>query len=840
MSKILVLAEKPSVAQDVAKVLNCKTRGDGFIEGNGFIVTWAVGHLAQLCDPEELDEKYKAWSFDVLPIIPERFRLKPNPSTTKQFNIVKRLMNSNEVDKWILATDAGREGELIGRYCQMLANCKKPFQRLWISSMTDKAIKEGFANLKPSKDYDNLYLSAKCRSESDWLVGMNGTRAFTIKYKPMIGSGSLSVGRVQTPTLAIMVNRHHEIANFKPQDYWTIRNHYDKFSALWFDETSKESRIFDKARAEAISNKLNGKTATVKDIKNENKKDVHPQLFDLTELQRMCNRRLSLSAAKTLETVQSLYEKKVVTYPRTDSKYISDDIVPTLMDRIKAVDFGPFSVFIGEIKKKPINPGKRVVDNSKVSDHHAIIPTEQKADLGNLTDIEKKVYDIIVRRFLSIFLPPFEYMITSIITNAENELFMTKGRTIINLGWMALYKSDKSKSDDEDGEKEDKEEQELPKCNIGDTFKINKVETKKEATKPTSPYNEDTLLNAMEHAGKFVEDKELSEQLKDGGIGTPATRSNIIERLITQKYITREKKYLIPTDKGIKLIEIVPNELKSPELTGKWEKALNMMAKGQYPVQRFMESIQNYSKFLVEEAKKDRNVTFESSSKGSSSSSGGGSKESVGQCKECGADIVETTKGFSCSKWRDGCKFTLWKNDKILSKYGKTMTKTVAKALLKSDKATVKGCTDPTSKEKVDIEFFLVKEGVYWNVKDRNGSSSNTQNTQTNTTNTSSTPKVNQETISDKKSYSCPACKQGTMAYKATDKFTGWGCNRWKEGCSFGIPAESGGVSLEIYINQLQEKGETDIITFKSPKGPYKAKLKVKGNKLEREFINDK
>lgn len=841
MGKPCVLAEKPSVAMDISKIVNkSNVKHDGYIEGDKYWITWAVGHLVELCNPEEMDEKYAKWSFDTLPILPDRFKLKVNPKTSKQFSVVKKLLNSSDVSEIIVGTDPAREGEHIFRLIYLLTGCKKPFRRLWISSQTDKAIRDGFANLKPGSDYDNLYLSAKCRAESDWLVGMNGSRSFTLQCRSIISAqdsssasktGVLSLGRVQTPTLSMIVNRHHEIENFVPKDFWTIKSIYDTFSGTWFDPTSKESRIFDKAKADTIVNKITGKVAVVQDVKTENKKQYAPQLFDLTELQRTCVRKLGLSANDTLQTVQSLYEKKIVTYPRTDSKYISDDIVPTLMDRVKAVKYSPLEKVCDYIlQMKNLKLDKKVVDNSKVSDHHAIIPTEVAADLNSLSDREKKVYDIIVRRFLAIFLPPYEYLSTTIITTYENESFATKGSTPIKKGWKVLYQNDESENESKDNKDgEDEEKQELPKCAIGDKFKINKAECKKDATKPPSLYNEATLLEAMEHAGKFVEDEELKEQLKEGGLGTPATRAAIIETLIARSYIVRKKKgkinYLIPTDKGIKLIEIVPKEIKSPELTAKWEKALNLMAKGQYPVQRFMESIHNYSKFLVEEAKKIKNVTFESSN----SESGSKSNEVIGQCKECGADIIETAKGFSCSKWREGCKFTLWKNDKILGKYGKTLTKTAAKQLLKGDKASIKGCTDPMTKEKVDMEFFLIKEGVYWNIKDRIGGSN--------------APKSSSatETIhSDKKTYSCPACKEGILSYKYTEKFKGWGCNRWKEGCGFGIPAESGGVNLEPYIPQLQEKKETDVIVFKSPKGTYKAKLKVKAGKLDREFINDR
>ena len=831
MNKSLVIAEKPSVAMAISKVINnTSVKNDGYIDGDKFFVSWCVGHLVSMCDPEEIDEKYKVWSFDTLPIIPESFKLKVNSKTSKQFNVIKKLMNSSDVDTIINGCDSGREGENIFRLVYIMAGCKKPFKRLWINSQTDKAIREGFTNLKPSSNYDNLYLSAKCRAESDWLVGMNGTRAFTIQGQKLGAEKQvLSLGRVQTPTLAMIVNRHKEIENFIPKDFWTIKSIYDTFCGTWYDANTKETRIFDKAKADVIVNRINGKVATVQDVKTENKKQFAPQLFDLTELQRTCIRKLGLSADEALKITQGLYEKKLVTYPRTDSKYLSDDIVPTLMDRVKAVKISPLEKVCDYIlQSKNLKLDKKIVDNSNVSDHHAIIPTEEAADLSILSAIEKKVYDIIIRRFLAIFLPPYEYQATTITTTYENEFFATKGSTPINKGWKVLYQSEEAEDDSKDSD--DEKKQELPKCAVGDKFKINKAECKQDATKPQPQYNEASLLESMEHAGKFIEDDELKEQLKDGGLGTPATRAQIIETLLSRGYIIRKKKgkidNLIPTDKGIALIDIVPNEIKSPKLTAKWEKALNLMAKGQFSVEKFMSSIQNYSKFLVEEAKKVKSINFQSSSSISNKN------EVIGQCKECGADVIETSKGFSCSKWKEtGCKFTLWKNDKSLERYSKTLTKTAAKQLLKSDKTTIKGCTAPNSKDKIDKEFFLVKEGVYWNIKDRVGGTSS---------NPLSAPSESVQDYSNKKSYTCPACKKGTMTYKSTERFTGWGCNRWKEGCVFGVPAENGGVSLERYIPQLIENGETDVIEFKSAKGVYKAKLKLKGGKLDREFVNNR
>lgn len=816
MGKTLILAEKPSVARDIAKVLNCKGSSDGYIDGKDFIVTWCVGHLVQLCEPEEYDIKYKKWSFDTLPIIPDKFKLKPNSKTFKQFKTVKDLMNHPDIERLICATDAGREGELIFRYTYNLSGCKKPFDRLWISSMTDSAIKEGFNNLKSGKEYDNLYFSAKCRSESDWLVGMNASRAFSIKY-----NANLSIGRVQTPTLALLVNRHIERANFKPQDYWEIRVKYDSFTGIWFDEASKETKIFDKAKAQIIADKVNGKTGIIKDIKNDQKRDPAPQLFDLTELQRACNRKFGFPASKTLNIIQDLYEKKLVTYPRTDSKYLSQDIIPTLKDRINAIKDPSLKGIIDYIIKKPdITLGKRYVDDTKVSDHHAIIPTEQVANLNSLSPEEKKILDVITKRFLAVFLPPYEYTITSIVTSVEKESFLSKGKTIQKLGWMGLYKDEKKTDEDEDSD-----EQTLPALNPGDDVKVKNVKLEEKQTKAPSLYTEATLLSAMEHAGRFIDDEELKEQLKEGGLGTPATRAAIIERLIKVGYVVREKKNLVPTEKGINLISIVPNEIKSPELTGKWEKALSQMAKGHYSSEKFMSSIINYSKFLIDEASKLKSIQFERETP---------KKYPVGKCPVCGGPVIETSKGWCCSKWKEAeCKFSLWKEDKCLGYFGKKLTQTMVKELLRNGRSHAKGLVNPKTKQKFDKDIVLVHENQYWNIKVDFESSKNA---------TDSNGERLERKAPTLTEYICPSCKEGHLALSNSDKFKGWGCERWKEGCKFIIPAELCGIKLEGFLEQLVNKGQTDVIEgFKSQKGNiFSARLVVKDGKLEMEFGNTK
>ena len=599
MGKILVIAEKPSVGRDIAKVLNCNQKGDGFLYNDTHIVSWAIGHLVSLSDPEEYDVRLKKWAMETLPIAPEQMKLKTLPNTSKQFNLLKKLMNDKTVDSLICATDSGREGELIFRYIYQLSGAHKPFQRLWISSMTDEAIREGFSRLKPSSEYDTLYESARCRSEADWLVGMNATRAFTIMYKVL-----LSVGRVQTPTLAIMVSRQKEIDAFTTQDYWEVQGDFGDYRSIWYDNAVSETKITDQDTAIAISNKVKGKEGYIKTIICEDKKQPFPQLYDLTELQRDANRRYGFSAQKTLNTAQSLYEKsKMITYPRTDSRYISDDMIPTLKPVLQSLNRPPYTDFVKpllELTNLPV--GKRLVDNTKVTDHHALIPTKNKGN-ASLPDDERKLYDLIVRRFIAVFYPPYEYEQTQVHTSVEDENFYVKGIAIKALGWKMLY--------DQGKEEDSEEEQPLPRLSEGQKVTNIDAEVLKKKTSPPKPYTEATLLSAMEHAGRFIEDEDLKEKLKDSGLGTPATRAATIERLLQVGYITRKGKALMPTIKGMNLIEVVPDELKSPETTGKWERALSNISKGTMPPSKFMGSILRYVNYIVKEAATHKsNIVF--------------------------------------------------------------------------------------------------------------------------------------------------------------------------------------------------------------------------------------
>lgn len=679
MGKTAVIAEKPSVARDIARVLKCTTRGQGFISGPDYVITWAVGHLATLFEPEDYSADLKKWRLNTLPIIPGKMEIKAVIQTKDQFEVIKSLINSDEVDSLICATDSGREGELIFRYIYELANCSKPFKRLWISSMTDEAINAGFASLKDGHEYDLLFSSARCRSEADWLVGINASRAFSIRY-----DSNLSIGRVQTPTLAIIVAKHHEIESFQVVDYYEVQAVYDTFDGLWFKEgdEGRDTKISNKEAAQEIADKIKGKTAVVKAIEKDEKQNPPPLLYDLTELQRDANRKFGFSAEKTLSLAQDLYEKrKLITYPRTDSRYLSEDMAPSLVNTLRRISVPPYDKYTQNLLNSNLPLNKRIIDSSKVTDHHAIIPTNAYLNLSALTEEERSVYDLIARRFISVFYPYYQFTITRLITEAESEVFISKGKTINALGWMELYSQDEEQKEQKRKKrKSEDEEQILPDLSVGDIKEVKDSRLLHKKTKPPSPYTEATLLSAMENAGRFVEDEALREQLKESGLGTPATRAGIIERLISVGYIGRKGKSIIPTDKGIKLISVVPEELKSPETTGKWEKGLNSIYKGSMLSERFMGSIVRYVNYIVEQCKRSRvEIEFPKNESLKNSKS---TLPSLGKCPKCQDGVIlENSKSFYCSQWRRNCKFSIWKNALISDGIENISSETVKKLL---------------------------------------------------------------------------------------------------------------------------------------------------------------
>ncbi len=592
MGKTLVLTEKPSVGREIAKILNCNQKGNGCFVGSRYIVVWALGHLVTLADPELYDDKYKTWKMEDLPMLPVKMDLVVMKETSKQFGVVKNLMKSPEIDDLIIATDAGREGELVARWIMKKAGWRKPVKRLWISSLTERAIREGFNNLKPGREYETLYAAAECRAEADWLIGLNVTRALTCKY-----NAQLSAGRVQTPTLAMVVERENEIKRFVPKDYWSVNALATGFTLRWQDK-SGQTRLFEKLKADQIVAKVTGQIGEVLEVKKEGKKELPPLAYDLTELQRDANRKYGFSAKTTSTVMQQLYENhKIVTYPRTDSRHISEDIVATLPERLKSIALGPYVDLARSILRTKLIITKRFVDGSKVSDHHAIIPTEQPPTLSRLSSEELKIYDLIVKRFIAVLSPAFEYEQTLVKVGIKGEIFTTQGKVVKHKGWRKVYEGSSSLVEDsEDGESE----QTLPELRKGESLKNLSVKLTTGKTKPPARHTEATLLSAMEHPGKLIDDQQLREVMDlSHGLGTPATRAEIIEKLFNSFYMNRQGKEIIPTSKGIQLISLVPPELKSPELTAKWEQQLTEISKGRIKSLTFLTGIRGYATQLV-------------------------------------------------------------------------------------------------------------------------------------------------------------------------------------------------------------------------------------------------
>ena len=593
MGKQLVLAEKPSVGRDIARVLNCTKQGNGYLEGKDYIVTWALGHLVTLADPEAYDSKYKSWQLEDLPMLPKEFKLVVIPKTAKQFKAVKEQMLRKDVSEIIIATDAGREGELVARWIIEKIGVKKPIKRLWISSVTDKAIQQGFKNLKDGRKYDALYSSAIARSEADWIVGMNATRALTTKH-----NAQLSCGRVQTPTLAMIAKREEEIKQFKPKTYYGLTVMSQGIKWTWQDSKSKDVKTFNEERIEQLFKSLQGQSAQIEKVAKTEKKTYAPGLYDLTELQRDANRIFGFSAKETLSIMQKLYEHhKVLTYPRTDSRYLSSDIVETLPERLKAVAIGPYRAVANQLLKGKIVTNKSFVDDKKVSDHHAIIPTEQTALLTDLSDKERKIFDLVVKRFLAVLSKPFVYEQTTLTAKIGSETFVAKGKRVISLGFKEIYSHQDEEAD---------EHQNLPLVEAGTVLPISKIIQTSGRTQPPAYFNEATLLSAMENPSRFMNgvSKELVKTLNEtGGLGTVATRADIIEKLFNSFMIEKKGQDIHLTSKGRQLLDLAPTDLKSPELTGQWEQKLSDIASGKLKRQSFVNQMREYATTVVQEIK---------------------------------------------------------------------------------------------------------------------------------------------------------------------------------------------------------------------------------------------
>ena len=664
MSKKLIIAEKPSVASDIAKALGGFTKHDDYFESENYVLSSAVGHLLELACPEEFEVKRGKWSFAHLPVIPPHFALNPIEKSAARLRVVNKLIKRKDVDGLINACDAGREGELIFNYIVQHAKVGKPVQRLWLQSMTPQAIRDGFARLRPGSEMQGLADAAVCRSESDWLVGINGTRAMTAFNSKTGGFHLTTVGRVQTPTLAIVVERERKIRDFKPRDYWEVEAEFaakaGNYTGKWFDEGFKgkqedeharADRLWEVARAEAIKAATSGKPGIVsEEAKPETR--LSPLLFDLTSLQREANARFGFSAKTTLGLAQALYEKhKVLTYPRTDSRCLPEDYLATVKETMRVLTgegagkghdevllarYAPFAHQV--LARNWVLPNKRIFNNAKVSDHFAIIPTPQAPK--NLNEAEQKLYDFVVRRFLSVFFPAAEYLVTTRITRVEGHPFKTEGKVLVNPGWLAVHGKEGQSGDEGNLVAVDKDEK----------VKTEEVTVKASATKPPPRYSEATLLSAMEGAGKMVDDEELKAAMAGRGLGTPATRAQIIENLIGEQYMLREGRELIPTAKAFNLMTLLNGlgikELTQPELTGDWEWKLGRIEKGEFTRDEFMREIAEMTRHMVERAKSYDNDTIP-----------GDFGVLTEPCPKCGGQIRETYKKFQCS----GCDYSLWK-----------------------------------------------------------------------------------------------------------------------------------------------------------------------------------
>ena len=662
----LIVAEKPSVGRDIANALGGGRKGKGSVSGDGWTVTWALGHLAELAPPDAYGEAYKRWRLETLPILPEEFKVRVTPKTREQFNVVKGLMRDPSVTEVVNACDAGREGELIFAYLYGLSGCRKPVLRLWISSLTHEAIRSGFDSLRDGSRMKPLEDAARSRGEADWVVGMNATRAYSVRFgRP---GNVLSVGRVQTPTLKLLVERERQIEDFKPEKFWTVharfRREENTYDGVWFK--GKQNRLDNREAAEEIAERVRGGTGVVKKAEKKTATEKPPLLYDLTELQRHANSRFGFTAERTLKAAQSLYEgKKLITYPRTSSRYLSGDMIGGLKRRIEAAgglpELSPFAQQLLELSKLPIT--RRIVDDSKVTDHHAIVPTNKKSS-GNLTGDEAKVYDLVARRFLAVFFPAARFENTTVVTEAAKETFLSKGRVVLEAGWRALYP-------DGAGGKKEQEPPVLPPIAAGQEWDVAKTGVKEGETKPPPRYSESALLGAMETAGKLVEDEELRQQMKDSGLGTPATRAATIERLIRVGYVEREKKSLVPTQKARSLIALLGDSpLGSPELTARWEERLAKMEKGAERRPDFMSDITRFTTSLVDEVRGMQGERVAAPSRGD--------REPLGTCPKCGSPVIETKKSYGCSAWKTNrCDFAIWKQVS-----GKRLSQSQAKQLL--------------------------------------------------------------------------------------------------------------------------------------------------------------
>ncbi|MGV3504349.1 MAG: DNA topoisomerase 3 [Adhaeribacter sp.] len=791
------IAEKPSVAREIAQVIGAKSKKDGYFEGNGYQVTWTFGHFCTLREPEDYRPEWKRWSLQQLPMVPEQFGIKlmQDKGVQKQFKIIKQLLDgATEV---INCGDAGQEGEVIQRWVLTEARYRKSFKRLWISSLTEEAIRQGFAALREGHEFDSLYQAGKSRAIGDWLLGLNATRLFTLKYAQ--GRQLLSLGRVQTPTLAMIVNRYHEIRNFRPEPYWELKTLYREavFSSL-------NGKFTDQEKARKILEAIQGQLLTITDIEIKKGGESPPRLFDLTSLQVECNNRLSLSADETLKTVQSLYEKKVVTYPRVDTTFLPDDMYPKIGGILQ--NLHAYTALTQPLLGQKIRKTNKVFNNNKVTDHHAIIPTGGSAALGGA---EARVFDIIAKRFIAAFYPDCIVSNTTVSADVAGHAFRAKGRQILEPGWRVVFEKEaKEAAPREEGEGEEKEDNAiLPLFEKGEQGP-HEPRLDQKMTSPPKDYTEATLLRAMETAGKQIDDEELKEALKENGIGRPSTRAAIIETLFRRQYIRKEKKKILPTQMGVDLIGLIQNPtLKSPEMTGQWEKKLRQIEAGSFTSEAFLQELRQLVNEMVQEVKADRSTMHleAPAAKGApapaakpaartvAAPASSPSSPGLGACPLCQTGhIMKGSQAYGCSRWKENCAFRL-----PMAFQGKQLSEKQVAALLQKGKVAIKGLKE--TEEGPSYEGVLAFDSAWKLVAQKT-----------------------EKAVKAPAVLICPRCSQGQML-KGKSAF---GCSRYREGCQFLVPFSIAGKSLtDKQVEQLILKGKTAKI-----KGFLSAKT---GNKFE-------
>ena len=786
--KTLIISEKPSVARDIATALGKFENKKNYFENEEFVISWSVGHIVELYEPEDYDKKLSFWTLSSLPIIPEEFKFKPIPDTKERFEVLKKLISRKDISTIVNACDAGREGELIFREILLLIPPKaKSIKRLWLSSMTKEEITKEFKSLRSSSEFDNLGLASFAREEADWLVGINATRAFTRRWGEL-----LSMGRVQTPTLNILVQREKEIKSFVPQKYYEMEAIFlkDDFEFVGKFVKDKESRFDDRKILDAIFKKIKGKDGTIESADKKENKSAPPLLYDLTELQRDANKIFGFSAQKTLNIAQSLYEKrKLITYPRTDSRYLPSSLKSYIPKTLRAITFEPYKNFAEEILSKGIKFNSRIINDKGVSDHYAIIPTGDFSRLGELTTDENKIFDLIMKRFLSAFFDPSKTMKLILKIDVSKNIFQSEVNFLTFAGWQRVY---------------GKEDTALVNLKKGDKVKVKDLAVLEKETQPPQRYSDATLLSQMEHVDKTIEEEELKEALKEKGIGTPATRAQIIERLIEVGYVERVNRALVPTEKGIRLVDLAAyvgvEELLSPLLTADWENKLLLIEKDTYDVNKFMDGIKKLTIKIVDKVKNYKgNFSVKT-----------GTPDPIGPCPVCGGQVYETPKGFQCENVEKGtCNFILWKKLK-----NKTLTREDARELLKGNRVKLKRVLSK-GKKYFDADIELKDNKITFVFEE---------------------PKE-EKNVNDEVLGKCPVCGSDVF-----EKETVYACSNYPKKCKFRIKKVLGGRAISRdEVKELLSKGKTGLIKdFVSSKGKnFKAYLTLENKAVKFEFENN-